>query len=87
MSKLTKVQVDFVSAFCDTHGEACSQPRLKAVHDAIGDTALDADTGRPIHLGETANFDWLKSRWAARKVALTHIAAATAIGAVENEAE
>lgn len=70
-----------------THGEACSQPRSKTVHDAIGDMVLDSDTGRPIHLGETAIFDWLKSSWAARQVALTHIAAATAIGAVENEAE
>ena len=76
-----------MSAFCDTHDEACSQPRSKMVHDAIGDMALDADTGRPNHLGETAICDWLKSRWAARKVALTHIAAAAAIGAVENEAE
>ena len=90
-TKLTKVQVDFMSAFCDTHEEARSQPRAKTVDDAMkaifGDLALDADTGRPILLGETAIFNWLKSRWAARKVALTHIAAAAAIIAVENEAE
>lgn len=81
--KLTETQRNFLTAFCDAHETTQSQPRSKLVFEAMvkkfGDLALDLDTHERIVMDETAIFNWLKTRYTAKKTALAHIAAAAAI--------
>lgn len=83
--KMTETQRRFLTSFCDAHETTHSQPRsktvFKAMQETFGDIALDADTQRPILMDETAIFNWLKTRWAAKKTAIVHVAAAAAMAA------
>ena len=83
--KVTETQAHFLAAFCDAREEEHSQPRAHAVRDAMilkfGGLAVDPDTKEPIVMTETAIFNWLKTRWSAKKVVLVHISAAAAMRA------
>lgn len=85
--KLTETQRNFLTAFCDAHETMQSQPRSKPVLEAMvkkfGDLALDPDTQERIVMDETAIFNWLKTRYTAKKTALAHIAAAAAMAAIQ----
>jgi hypothetical protein len=77
-SKLSETQVSFLCAFCDSHEDTQSQLRAKTVRDAMvakfGDLKLD-ENSEPIVMKETPIFNWLKTRWAAKKLALSNLAA------------
>ena len=83
--KVTETQAHFLAAFCDAREEEHSQPRAHAVREAMilkfGGLAVDPDTKEPIVMTETAIFNWLKTRWSAKKVVLVHISAAAAMRA------
>ena len=83
--KVTETQAHFLAAFCDAREEMYSQPRAHTVREAMilkfGILAVDPDTKEPIVMSETAIFNWLKTRWSAKKVALVHISAAAAMRA------
>ena len=51
-----------------------------------GRLKLDGN-GVPIVMSETAIFNWLKARWSARKLALTHVAAAAAVRAADKKSK
>ena len=89
-SSLSGKQVSFLEGFCNAHEETQSQPRAKTVREAMiakhGRLKLDGN-GVPIVMSETAIFNWLKARWSARKLALTHVAAAAAVRAADKKSK
>ena len=89
-SSLSGEQVSFLEGFCNAHEETQSQPRAKTVREAMiakhGRLKLDGN-GVPIVMSETAIFNWLKARWSARKLALTHVAAAAAVRAADKKSK
>ena len=85
-SRVTREQSSFLQAFCNLHEETRTPPRAKTVRDAMmrkyGRFKLDENSTR-ILMDEDAIFNWLKRRWAAKKVATTIAAAVAVIEASE----
>jgi hypothetical protein len=80
--KVTETQAKFLADFCDAREKQHSQPRAHTVREEMirtfGILAVDPDTKEPIVMNETAIFNWLKTRWSAKRVALVHVSAAAA---------
>ena len=80
--KKTDTQVNFLMSYCASHETRYSEPRSKhlwqAMRDKFGELTLDPVTQMPILMSETAIFNWLKGRYAAKKIAAVDIAAARA---------